>query len=50
MTDFEDTIAILLRLRRKIEIKHMDAKARQCLSHDYEEMLSLLDMLERKLK
>lgn len=50
MTDFEDVMIILMRLRRKIEIKRMDAKARNALSHDYEEMLSLLDMLERKLK
>lgn len=50
MTDFEEVMIILMRLRRKIEIKRMDAKARQCLSHDYEEMLTLLGMLERKLK
>ena len=46
----EDTQIIIDRLRRKVEIKRLDAKARNSPSHDYDEMLTLLDMLERRLK
>lgn len=50
MTNYEEMMAILLRLRRKIDVKRLDAKARKALSHDYDEMLTLIDMLERRLK
>ena len=41
---------IITRMRRKIDIVRLDAKARQdVLYHDMNELLSLLDMLERKL-
>jgi hypothetical protein len=42
--------AILKRMRRKIEIIRLDRKAQQdSLYHDMNELLSLLDMLERGL-
>lgn len=42
---------IIKRLRRKVEIVRLDAKARQdAVYHDMNEMLSLLDMLEREMK
>ena len=41
---------IITRMRRKIDIIRLDAKARQdVLYHDMNELLSLLDMLERGL-
>ena len=41
---------IITRMRRKIDIVRLDAKARQdTLYHDMNELLSLLDMLEREL-
>ena len=41
---------IITRIRRKVEIIRMDAKARQDASyHDMNELLTLLDMLERAL-
>ena len=41
---------IITRMRRKIDIIRLDAKARQdVLYHDMNELLSLLDMLEREL-
>jgi hypothetical protein len=41
---------IITRIRRKVEIIRMDAKAKQDASyHDMNEMLTLLDMLERAL-
>ena len=41
---------IITRMRRKIDIVRLDAKARQdVLYHDMNELLSLLDMLEREL-
>jgi hypothetical protein len=41
---------IIARLRRKAEIVRLDTKARQdAVHHDMNEMLSLLDMLERTL-
>ena len=41
---------IITRMRRKIDIVRLDAKARQdVLYHDMDELLSLLDMLEREL-
>ena len=41
---------IITRMRRKIDIIRLDAKARQdVLYHDMDELLSLLDMLEREL-
>jgi hypothetical protein len=47
MTTSEQIIA---RLRRKAEIVRLDTKARQdAVHHDMNEILSLLDMLERTL-
>ena len=44
------TDKIIARLRRKVEIVRLDAKARQdAVHHDMNEMLSLLDMLEREM-
>ena len=41
---------IITRMRRKIDIIRLDAKARQdVLYHDMDELMSLLDMLEREL-
>jgi len=41
---------IITRMRRKIDIIRLDAKARQdVLYHDMNELMSLLDMLEREL-
>jgi hypothetical protein len=41
---------IITRMRRKIDVVRLDAKARQdVLYHDMDELLSLLDMLEREL-
>lgn len=41
---------IITRMRRKVDIVRLDAKARQdVLYHDMNELLSLLDMLEREL-
>ena len=41
---------IIARLRRKAEIVRLDTKARQdAVHHDMNEILSLLDMLERTL-
>jgi hypothetical protein len=41
---------IITRMRRKIDIIRQNAKARQdVLHHDMDELLSLLDMLEREL-
>ena len=41
---------IITRMRRKIDIVRLDAKARQdVLYHDMNELLSLVDMLEREL-
>lgn len=41
---------IITRMRRKIDIVRLDAKARQdVLYHDMDELLSLLDMLERQI-
>ena len=41
---------IITRMRRRIDIVRLDAKARQdVLYHDMDELLSLLDMLEREL-
>lgn len=42
--------AILNRLRRKIEIVRLDSKHRNdAVHHDMNEMLTLLDMLEREI-
>lgn len=42
---------IIARLRRKAEIVRLDTKAKQDpIYHDMNEMLSLLDMLERTMK
>ena len=39
---------ILKRIRRKLEILQLDTKARQdAIHHDINELLALLDMLER---
>jgi hypothetical protein len=44
------TDQIIARLRRKAEIVRLDTKARQdAVHHDMNEILSLLDMLERTL-
>jgi hypothetical protein len=41
---------IIARLRRKVEIVRLDAKARsQPVHRDMDEMLTLLDMLQRTL-
>ena len=41
---------IITRMRRKIDIVRLDAKARlDVLYHDMDELMSLLDMLEREL-
>lgn len=41
---------IITRMRRRIDIVRLDAKARQdVLYHDMDELLSLLDMLERQI-
>jgi len=41
---------IITRMRRKIDIIRLDAKARlDVLYHDMNELMSLLDMLEREL-
>ena len=41
---------IITRMRRKVDIIRLDAKARQdVLYHDMNELLSLLDMLKREL-
>jgi hypothetical protein len=41
---------IITRMRRRIDVIRLDAKARQdVLYHDMNELLSLLDMLEREL-
>ena len=41
---------IIARIRRKAEIVRLDTKARQdAVHHDMNEILSLLDMLERAL-
>jgi hypothetical protein len=43
------TAQIIARMRRKIEIVRMDTKAKQDpVHHDMNELLSLLDILERK--
>jgi hypothetical protein len=48
-TEMTDTI--IKRLRRKVEIVRLDAKAKQdAVYHDMNEMLSLLDMLEREMQ
>ena len=53
MTDAEKTLSrirIINRMRRKIDIVRLDAKAKQDPAHhDMSELLSLLDMLERTL-
>ena len=49
MTD-QDIAAIIIRLRRKVEILRLDTKARGGAAHDLSEMLTLIDMLERKLQ
>ena len=53
MTDVEKTLQqmrIINRLRRKAEIVRLDTKAKQDpIHHDMNEILSLLDMLERAL-
>jgi hypothetical protein len=53
MTDSEKSlqqIRIINRMRRKIDIIRLDAKAKQDpVHHDMNEILSLLDMLERAL-
>jgi len=53
MTDSEQMLTrmrISNRMRRKIEIIRLDAKAKQDpIHHDMNELLSLLDMLERSL-
>ena len=44
------TDQIIARLRRKAEIVRLDTKARQdAVHHDMNEILTLLDMLERAL-
>ena len=44
------TDQIIARLRRKAEIVWLDTKARQdAVHHDMNEILSLIDMLERTL-
>jgi hypothetical protein len=44
------TDQIIARLRRKAEIVRLDTKARQdAVHHDMNEILSLLDILERTL-
>ena len=51
MTDFEDIQIILLRLRRKADVLRLDMKSRgMTQSHDLAEMLTLIDMLEARLK
>jgi hypothetical protein len=54
MTDAEKTltrIRIIGRMRRKIDIVRLDAKAKQdAVYHDMSELLSLLDMLERTMQ
>ena len=46
----EERKAIIKRIRRKVEVMRMDQKAANSLRyHDSNEILSLLDMLERKL-
>ena len=41
---------IITRMHRRIDIVRLDAKARQdVLYHDMNELMSLLDMLEREL-
>lgn len=53
MTDVEKTLQqmrIINRMRRKIDIVRLDTKARQdAVHHDMNELLSLLDMLERAM-
>ena len=53
MTESEKILArirINKRLRRKVEIIRMDAKAKQDpIYHDMNELLALLDMLDRTL-
>jgi hypothetical protein len=53
MTDSEKALQqmrIINRMRRKIDIIRLDAKAKQDpAQHDMSELLSLLDMLERAL-
>jgi hypothetical protein len=53
MTDSEKILQqmrIINRMRRKIDIIRLDAKAKQDpAQHDMSELLSLLDMLERAL-
>ena len=44
------TDQIIARIRRKAEIVRLDTKARQdAVHHDMNEILTLLDMLERKM-
>jgi hypothetical protein len=41
---------IIKRMRRKLEVMHLDCKsAGDIVSHDIQELLSLIDMLEREL-
>jgi hypothetical protein len=46
----DDRLAIIKRIRRKVEVMRLDQKAANSLRHhDSNEILSLLDMLERNL-
>ena len=54
MTDSErmlSIIRIMKRMRRKLEIMELDRKAQHdAMCYDIQELLSLMDMLERALK
>lgn len=46
----EERTAIISRIRRKVEVMKMDQKAANSLRyHDSNEILTLLDMLERNI-
>jgi hypothetical protein len=48
--DMEDISRIIARIERKVEVMRMDQKAANSLRyHDSNEILTLIDMLKRKL-
>lgn len=48
--DIEEMQRVIARIRRKTEVMKMDQKSRNSVrQHDSNEILSLLDILERKL-
>ena len=49
--DKQETLAIIRRLKRKIDVTRLDAKAEgHRRKHDFDEMLALVEVLERKTR